>query len=363
MPTAPLFLPYGVPIWGYNNPSSVTFSGVNLNANNVAVGWAFQPHDVLTITHLGFRYNQRTGTPPTYLISLQSLTTGGLPDGTPKGGGSPASKTFTPPADATWDGTWQWIALDNAYAATRGELLAIAIEYSSGTVNGSNFSNITARWFGGPQLQGFPHSFTMTAGTWSRGFLSPVFGYRTASGRFGQPLVSSTVTNVASDLTPDEVGLSFNVPAEIASAYQCLGVDIQMRGGPTATDFDLVLYSGTTVIQTLTIDCDVVSVSSELFNRLYFADATLPTLVGGQTYRLAIKPNFVNASGQAQLRTWTFAENADLGAFPGGTSWVATSRTDGGAWSDTDTARPFLIPLLHDISHSAPVVIYMPDVP
>src|SRR5690349_18160435 len=66
-----------------------------------------------TWTHVGFRYGARTGTPVQHKTGLQTPDASGNPDGTYLGGGSPASGTFTPPADATWDGTWQWVALAN----------------------------------------------------------------------------------------------------------------------------------------------------------------------------------------------------------------------------------------------------------
>src|SRR5688572_26797065 len=174
-----------------------TATNVSLDASNDGVGWVFQANSADAITHLGFRYGARTGTPPTYRISLQSPTAaGGLPDGTVLGGGSPASGTFTPPADATWDGTWQWVALTNSYTPSRGQLLVSAIEHSSGTVDGSNFSSFTRQVTGFRMDDGFPYSCILTAGTWAKSTM-PCFGYRTANGRYGYIGQSAYATNTA----------------------------------------------------------------------------------------------------------------------------------------------------------------------
>src|SRR5262245_6559267 len=105
------------------------FGTLALNQSTDTMEFIWDSYDNgLVISRLGFRYGTRTGTPPTYRISLQGVDGSGLPDGTIKGGGSPASATFTPPADTSWNSTWQWINLSNTYTtANRGEKLATVI--------------------------------------------------------------------------------------------------------------------------------------------------------------------------------------------------------------------------------------------
>src|SRR3990167_2686468 len=93
---------------------SISANNQGLTSSGHKLGQCFYPQLIDTITHLGFRYGLRTGTPPTYRVSLQALGGAAKPTGTVLGGGSPASATFTPPADTTWDTTWQWVALTNS---------------------------------------------------------------------------------------------------------------------------------------------------------------------------------------------------------------------------------------------------------
>jgi hypothetical protein len=130
-----------------NGGGSVSFTNFTINSSAGTadiVVWCFQADTTDAITDLGFRYGARTGTPPTYRISLQGASTSGIgPDGTVLGGGSPASQTFTPPADTSINGLWQWKTLANSYTPTRGQFLCSVIEYSSGTIDGSNNSSFT----------------------------------------------------------------------------------------------------------------------------------------------------------------------------------------------------------------------------
>src|SRR5438105_4685448 len=96
---------------GYQVGSSYVPTSFALDQTTDQIEYIFQAAEAITITRLGFRYGTRTGTPPTYQVSLQGVDGTGVPDGTVKGGGSPASATFTPPADATWDATWRWVTL------------------------------------------------------------------------------------------------------------------------------------------------------------------------------------------------------------------------------------------------------------
>ncbi len=101
--------------------TALSFSNFSLNQNTDQLEFVFQAPEAITITKLGYRYGVRTGTCPTYIHSLQGVGTDGNPDGAVKGGGSPASKTFTPPADTTFNGLFKYNTLDNAYTCARGE--------------------------------------------------------------------------------------------------------------------------------------------------------------------------------------------------------------------------------------------------
>ena len=89
------------------------------------------------ITHIIFPCVGITGASPVHRVSIQGVTSEGLPDGTIKGGGSPASATFTPTVGRNR------IALANAWSpATIGEAFSVVVEYSSGTVDFSNAATL-----------------------------------------------------------------------------------------------------------------------------------------------------------------------------------------------------------------------------
>src|SRR5262245_2059365 len=116
---------YDLQLRGWLGTNAPAISNFTLNANNDQVEFVFQVREAVTITRLGFRQGTVTGTSPEFKISLQGVDTSGNPDGTIKGGGSPAEDLFTPAGGA--NSTWLWKTLDNSYAAAAGEFLASVI--------------------------------------------------------------------------------------------------------------------------------------------------------------------------------------------------------------------------------------------
>jgi hypothetical protein len=298
----------------------------------------------ITITRLGFRYSLRTGTPPSHKISLQGVDASGNPDGTIKGGGSPASGTFTPPASAAWDNTWQWVNLDNAYTCARGERFAMVIAYNSGTVDGSNNSqfNISGDyWF--PSANHFPYVISNNAGVRARGQRTPCWGYGSAGTAYGWPSQNKVARSINTGSTPDEYGLRFIHDSGFGSSYQIVGARVGVQTAAGA-DFKIILYDGTTVLQDVTVDSDYNGAATHLAT-WFFDEATLSTLNFGSTYRLAIQPTTLN---NVVAYGFSVAANADLAAYAGGLEFYGSHRTDAGAWTDVNTERPFIVPILAD---------------
>lgn len=323
------------------------------DANNDGLGWIFKSPTTDAITHLGFRYGARTGTPPTYIIGLEGVvTTTGLPDGTYLGGGTPASMTFTPPADATIDGLWQWKALDNSYTPTRGQDLAITIRYSSGTVDGSNNSSFTRRNPTGVAHSN-PYSLTLTAGTWAASNEQPVFGIRTASNRYGNIIQAAYTTRTASTVG-HRAALKFTLPADWASTFKVRGVrfygSIASAAGKTPI---LGLWDASSAIQTASIDTDISAsaTGTNVINELYFDEASLTALNFGGTYYAGLEVADA-ASGGVIVTGATLSEANDLLSFPGGTA-VHLATYDGATWSDVQTARPMMELIFDDLTEPA----------
>lgn len=321
------------------------------DANNDGVGWAFAAENTEAITHIGFRYGARTGTPPTYVLTLEGLvTTTGLPDGTDVGGGSPTAVTFTPPADATWDGTWRWIQLTNSYTPTRDQKLAATIRYSSGTVDGSNNASFT-RNYSNSLSWNFPYALTLTAGTWAvSANCLPLYGIRTANTRYGQIATGDYATRTASTVG-HRAAMKFTIPTSWCSTFKVKGVimDASIAGAAGKAPV-LGLWSAGGVIQNSTQDSDFATsiTNSARTVTIMYDEASLTALNAGTAYYAGMEvADAVN--GGVIIRSLQLSEANDLLAYPGGTD-VHFATFDGSNWSDAQTVRPIMALLLDDIT-------------
>lgn len=339
-----------------NSPISVT--NFSLDGPTDQAEWVFQADEAMTITRLGFRYGARTLTPPTYTISLQGVDGSGNPDGTIKGGGSPASKSFTPPADTTWDATWRWLTLDNSYTCTRGEFLSIVI--TNAAADASNFSSVTTTASIGYSLTttSTPYAIANNAGVRTRSSSTACFAYSSATAVYGMPLKAVFAPAVITQsTTPDEYATMFAVPANLGASYQVAGIMIRALL-PAAKTMKVQLYSGTTVLQTITYDTDITVAGSERTHLFMFTETTLVDLQFGQPYRIGFQPQ--DAAGNYTFYGYTQDSNAEWGAYPLGIDWSSSSRTDAGAWTDDTATRLICMLLLKEIKKPAPGIIMAP---
>lgn len=336
-------------IWAHQIPSSVG-SATNdaISASDAGTGFIFQANSTDAITHIGRRYGARTGTPPTYIASLQGVTAGGLPDGSILGGGSPASVTFTPPADTSINGTWVWYTLANSYTPTLGQMLAMCWEYSSGTIDGSNNSSFT-RSLGsmqnGAATNGNPYSCTKTGGTWAKTGVT-TFGYRTANGRYGFIGTGAYATNIAT--SGQRSAMFFTIPSTWCTTYKVAGVQCAHRNGAAAGTYKLAIWdSAGSVVQTaLTIDTDTfVANSSDQCSEFNF-DSSPATLTAGTEYYIGFESVSSSSIG---MRGIQLAEAADRSAFPNGVNRGFAS-WNGSAWTKDSTVMPVCSLILSDIS-------------
>lgn len=332
-------------------------SNHSVDAATDGVGWSLQARGTEAITHIGFRYGVRTGTPPTFVATLESVvSTTGLPDGTDIGGGSPTAATFTPPADATWDGTFQWVALTNSYTPTRGQVLAITIRHSSGTIDGSNNSSFTSHYnnfIGTTNNRQFPMPIRLTAGTWSKQNNSAIFGVRTATTRYGFPIQDFYVTRSASTVGHRQA-LKFTLPADSGDTFTVIGARLNVSlSGAAGKNPVLGLWSASGVIQDITLDADWVNNASSSYTGydFYFNEASLTALSFGTAYYLGLEVGDA-VNGGVIVNGLQLASADDQDAFAGGSDFVL-STFDGATWTDDATVRPFVEPIISDITEPA----------
>lgn len=322
---------------------ALSFSNHIVDNAAEGVAWSIQAEETGAITHVGFRYGARTGTPPTYIIGLESpQTSDGKPNGTYLGGGSPASATFMPPADTTWDGKWKWIALSNSYTPTRGQFLMATIRYSSGTIDASNYSTFTTHATGvlGAGVQSYPVAWRNTSGTWA-GQSSPAFiGLRTSSTRYGCIVESYYNTRTASTVGR-RVALEFSIPSSVCSSFTVRGLRFNGSISSASGKAPIVgLWSASGVLQNVTLDTeyDQFPTSTSSLHEYQFDESTLSTLLPDTTYYIGLEVADATSGGVLINGVGVSAAD-DLLCYPGGTAWRLATY-DGSSWTTTTTVLP-----------------------
>lgn len=326
------------------------FQTYSVDATNDGVGFVFQARDTNPITHLGFRYTLRTGTPPTQVATIEGVsTTTGLPDGTDVGGGSPTAATFTPPASTAWDATFQWIALTNAFTPTLGAWYAGTLRYSSGTIDASNFSSyathVTNFGFGGQSL---PYAVRLTAGAWSKQGNPPVFGVRTASSRYGLPIQGFYNTRSASTVGYRQA-MKIRVPSGLGT-YKVGAVTFAGSIANAASKVPIVgVWSSSGAIHTTVVDTEQVVNQTTTYNGYEVViDESLAALDSGTDYYFGLE--VADAAGAGVLiNGMQLASADDRDAFDGGSN-VCFSTYNGSSWTDDVTVVPFVNATLYDLT-------------
>jgi hypothetical protein len=335
---------WGAPI-SFGGGANLGITSSVLDATTDKAEFIFRAPEAITITRLGIRATSVTGTPGNYKISLQGVTAAtGFPDGTILGGGSPASDVFTP---AGWSsGSFHWQTLDNSYVCTRGERMAVVVEYDSGTVDGSNFLSASLTVSTGAGV-GFPVAIDNQAGSRTKQANVPIFGYGSATTAYGNPYKTGATQTFNSGSTPDEYALRFLIPAGHGDTFKLRGVEV-LSSYATGQTTKVVLYDGTTVLQDVTYDNDEVNVSTtERFITYLFDEVTLSTLTYGSAYRVGVVP--MTATNVA-VDIVEAESNDDTDAWQGGKEWYLSTRSDAGAWTDVTTRRPVMRLIFDDIA-------------
>ena len=320
-----------------------------LDANNDAMEWIFQAPAAATITRLGFLHVSTTGTSPTYRISLQGVTaaTSSTPDGTIKGATNNALKLFSPSSLAYGANTWNWITLDETYACARGELLSIVIDYSSGTVDGSNFT--TVGYGTGQGASGLPRAILNAATVRTHSSTAPVFGYGSAGTAYGRPLKAIGTVLITSASDPREVGIKFTAPSGWGATYTVNGVTYLSSFASSTSTVTHRIYQGGAAGDTGTVLQDVAIANGTMCNgggtrtsAAIFDEVSLTALNFGDAYRLSLENGSVS---NMSVQYFDVAAAADLDAYPGGQNVYWTQRTAASNWADTTTRRPYLMML------------------
>lgn len=328
---------------------NISASWTNHTLDNAAdqIEFLFQCQEACTIDQLCARQGTVTGTPPTYELRLEGISSSGRADGTVK-------SSSNAKGDLTLGGanTVVCAALTSSYTCSKGEYLASVIDQRTGTIDGSNNAGFSYQ-NGNAVGISFPASVTVDSSTPTRRTGITPYGYRCSTGAFyGNLMQSATASDFGSGSSPNERGNIFTIPAGSCSTFKIRGMRAQGYVNAAGSSVDFIIYEGTTVRQDTTLDADFVGGTGDQKPHVNFDEDY--TFSCGTAYRAVVKP--ANASGASQgLWYVDYASANHLNSLPLGTSMYYTSRTDAGSFSDTTTRRALIDLEISDITEPSGV--------
>lgn len=275
----------------------------------------------------------------TLKVGLYTLDTSGDPTATPYGG-MVAQTVAVADGD---DNVEKTVTLATDAAAVAGDFVALVISFNSYVAG-----NLNVRITAGGGVGFFPYGDAYTT-SWTKSGTSGVFALAYDDGVYEyshnvEPWTSAFagISFASNTAGADEYGNRFALPypVRIRGAFANLAV-------PAASDYELLLYDGTTALQTLTVDggyCAATTQRGRIF--LFNTPQIVPAAA---VRRLAIRPTTTNA---VVLWAGTVGVAAAMNAAPMGADCYQCKRIDQGAWDDTGTTiRPFIYPIYDQLDH------------
>jgi hypothetical protein len=214
-----------------------------------------------------------------------------------------------------------------------GDRFAAVIEYDGAGRLGSDSFEIrhitTANTGDGPA--------TFLGGAWARTDAANGIVFEFADGTSGLllpsgPWASGTIASASlnTGTTPDEVAMQFTPDFKCKIDGAWVGVNLS-----SGANFDIVLYEGTTALRTVSFDGNTLKQTGYQVILAEFAEIELTP---STTYYVALKPT---TATNTNFRALTAASAAIAEMWLGGDTVSFASRTDAGAWTETDTRRMF----------------------
>jgi hypothetical protein len=316
-------------------------SSKNIDDTSEWLAMTFQAPQEDLISHVGFRINSVTGTPPTYRVSLRNLELSGRPSDSVI-----TSVSFTP--EPSWVNTFQWFQLLTPYIVTRGQKLCIVIDYLSGAVSTSNTIKVTPGFYGGTTLcrHLYPYWMHNASGSISRGVGLPIFGLKSYTRVYGNPFNNLTYTQKS---TPGQAGLRMRFDPGWGTSCKLRGAQVQFNRAASAGSktCDLVVYDNGGELTRVTYPCDITKNPTEpVVARIIFPAPDID-IEFGKEYFLVISPNEADTGSRLQSLE---VENAfDMTAWPGSTSFYLVDRDDpANNWTRTKSRRPLMHPIISE---------------
>lgn len=340
-------LPTAIPLW--DEPAYATAplqwtTGYVIDAASEKAGLVMEATKAGNISKVGFYLSvHTTGATLDVRIETVSATTG-----------QPSGTLFATNTSGTVVSTgvaWYECTLTASATVAIGDRFALVVSQPSSS-SGSCVVGSVTNYFSPGNARHFPYGLNYVS-SWAGNAnyrlptIFPVYDDNT----YGYIPGSMPVTawNVAyvfnSSSSPDEVGNRFNlvVPTRI------VGARVFINPAGDGRDFALRLYdSGGTQLATRTFDSAQFHASSYFWADLLFS-AAVDCSAG--VHRMTILPTTTGNNGTGHM-TISSATGARY-AMPGGVDTYWTARTDGGAFSDTNTQLHMMVPLVQGFDNGA----------
>lgn len=282
---------------------------------------------------------------------VATVTTGGdvsVRVETVGGTGLNTGSLVAPGADATVvvadsdDNVFKNFTLNTPLPVTQGDLVVVMLTVVAlGPVMNFSTTNVSA------PNGALPYSINNTSGSFSKDDAYPVLSLN-IDGNWVPvpglwPFNTGTITRTVSSATdPDEIGNLMTMPATM----RMQGVQVFLANNSDGDDFQICLYdSDSTLIEAVTIDGGQLQGGG----MIHITFAASHVLTGGETYRLTLKAT----GGALNMHESSLDSATYISLMPGGGNVYATSRTDDGAWTDTNTTFTWILPLIDGISTPA----------
>lgn len=284
------------------------------------------------IERVGFRFGTIVKAGGSVLVaSLQdwSAATAPLqPDGTP-------DQTVTIPNDGSMVAGWyRTAALSANRTVAFGDPLSVVLGFDGAGRLGADSFQISTIDQSSTILQS--GCTLKTGGAYAAQSMIANLVLEFSDGTFGTldsalPFSSTTFSQAFnSGSSPDEYAqlFQFPFPVTVEGAWALIGL------AGNSSDYECVIYSGTSALQTVTVDATQVMSTA---GRLAYVTFPVPQVFAANApFRISIKPTTAN---NVTVYYRDMASASHRRAWGGGADFAASTRVDAGAWSDVTTRQ------------------------
>lgn len=309
--------------------AAVGLSGYALDDSNDAVAQVFAIPRSGTITKIGVYCTAVTGDPPAYNVGLVTVgASTGIPSTSAYGGSALTTYDFTA-------GGWVWITLPTPATAVAGESAAVHIWPTGSVPDGSNYATLSNGLMVSGGSAGLPRVPYYSV-SWN---VADREGWTAIAVQYSDGLVAglpmdncNTLTFDSAD-TPDEVGCRFTLPFS-ANSFGCRLV---LCDAASSAPFVVTLYDAAdNMLASYTISDEDEANQGGTYPTLIDCHWAEAALTADAVYRLAIKATSGTLTITPSLASFESAASLTNNlTIPEAGRWMQTTRTDGGAWTDT----------------------------